>query len=333
MSTLRIRFDGLCAFVSNTAKNDDNGGTKYQDNEMEILLVDSQHHASMKHLPRFSYSAQNLLKKRDAQQTNPWDLKEEHLEISIVSPNGQEERLPRGSLQIIRDRRLYFLDTQEPVNAFPIHEEEISDFGWIPSMRQIDPSFKLNKELLDKSVRSGLIAGRLNVTAGTIKVHSLVREHDNVSALAAFGFRNGKGTIGTFRQALAESVVAEVDIPDGSNVKFTSYSLADPMQEKQWVILQPDDDGNIETAFTNLPEETVGIEHFAMFFQLNEGSLPSHPPIPYRCSIRGNGHQNGNGQSPEKPPAQGNSPHSHHEHPLKPLYHANPDACPIVQYP
>jgi hypothetical protein len=250
---------------------------------------------------------------------NQWQLDQEHVDLLLVDAAGNESPPGSDSLRIVRDQRVYFDETGEPANAFPADAEEAEDFSWIPSISQIDPDRRIDPDLLEPVVTQDSLVGRLHLTQGTLKVSSFVQEPGVQAGMAAYEFRNGRGRMGTLRQALAEGVTAEIDLPAETQIKVRVRKLADPTLER-WVTLAPaSTEGDIEMEFANRPLGSVDIGHFAMFYRLTRGNgqggpIPSISRTNRRIARR-------RGMPVPK------------EFEARALAFSNPDACPFVQGP
>jgi hypothetical protein len=272
MSKLRIYFDGLCTFAA-TNPPPKNGDVPADDcnNEMSVLLIDARNHPRMPHDPQLSLKVGKVTGS-SSPINGMWDLDREHLEISLIDATGAEKPLARNALRIVRNQRIYF-DSGEPANAFPVDAQEEADLSWIPSISQIDPNLTIDPDLLKPIVTKNHLAARFALTQGTLKVSSFVRDpNDPLGGIAAYEFCNGHGRQGNLRQALAEGVTAEIELPEGSQVKIRLRKLAGSTQER-WVTLASSDSGDdIEVMIANKPRGSIDISHFAMFYDLMKGN-------------------------------------------------------------
>ncbi len=320
MSKLRIYFDGLCTFAAtNPPPKDGNVPADDCNNEMSVLLIDARNHPHMPHDPQLSLKVGKVTGS-SSPINGMWDLDREHLEISLIDATGAEKTRTGHALRIVRNQRIYF-DSGEPANAFPVDAQEEEDFSWIPSISQIDPNLTIDPDLLKPIVTKNHLAARFALTQGTLKVSSFVEDPNDPLSIAAYEFCNGHGRQGSLRQALAEGVMAEINLPEGEQVKVKLRKLADEAQER-WVTLAPSTPGgDIEVTFANSPRGPVSIGHFAMFYALMEGNssrglIPQISRTNRRISRNGRRHAAGGFLISLSSGGGG-----------------NPDACPFVQGP
>lgn len=285
---LRIFFSGLIAFVSS------NDGK-----ELTVLLIKTPaaHHGAAtaggeEHKPlllaRAGACAPNCARTNlevarflfpgisDARSTDSLALAIDQGVVWQLSDSQLELGIPRDGVELVR--------SVSPDKPVPDNDVERADFGWVPSLKRIDPCIsQLQPSVLGDNPPADLIVARLTLTSGKVSTHSLIRVKNDEVTPIDFRPLSGKGAV--YTRAAANWVKAEIEIP-GDSLQLTQVHLA--TGKKQTVTLTPRD-GVVEMAILNSTSPTLGRQrgtvagpgtHFARFWD-----LALHPPAAIRRAI------------------------------------------------
>jgi hypothetical protein len=277
---LRIFFSGLIAFVPNE-----------ESGEVTVLLLDSGHsqHASATPIPE--HRAHLLARAGgclgdcttsdiEAATFLYPDISDSAADdsLALAVEGGTVWRLNRSQLSFgMPDCGVTLMKAAGARGkATPENDAERADFGWVPNLKEIDPSLGSIQPVMLGPMPPQLIAGRIVLQGGTLSTHSVVEVGGKALPM---DFRPLEGTgEATYQRAAATWVQAEIRMP-GNSMTILEKNLDTGLERK--VTLQPKD-GVIELAVLNIQKPTrrrlegppaPGL-HFERYWELAE-----HPPL------------------------------------------------------
>ena len=182
---------------------------------------------------------------------------------------------------------------------YPTNLAEREAFSWTANMSQIDPdAARVDADVFEHRPEKALIAGRWTLDSGEVKTLRLVGVSGQVVPLGFRSLRNGRSV--NFEQALADWIVAEVELPT-CEVRLEDRNFH--TDAKRRMTLRPEDggDGVVEIALLNMPASTFRRAaerpghaphdpgtHFEMFFELAGVRPPNHlRPVPHVTEAEG----------------------------------------------
>ena len=170
--------------------------------------------------------------------------------------------IPKDGVKLVR--------SVSAAKSVPDNDIERADFGWVPSLKKIDPGITaLRRAIFAKQPPEELIAARLTLTSGKVSTYSLIRVNDEVMPI---DFRPLSGKGASYTRAAASWVEAVIEVP-GDSLQITAERFSGG--GKRTVSLKPRD-GVIEMAILNTTSPTqrtrVAIPgpgtHFTRFWDL-----------------------------------------------------------------
>jgi hypothetical protein len=212
------------------------------------------------------------------------------LDVRFSVPNIQAKSFPQ--LTVLRSTPLSNPGIE---NRLPREAADFSSFEWVPDLSKTQPTpLRINHRLLDDALPPGLVASRLTLEGGTVKVYRLADVGNRIvpwglevlpqnSPLETLNERTPPGET----RAMAVAVVVEIPL-SACSVKVDARNI-DPKKAQRSMVLTSDncEGGEIEIAVLNLPsaEHTMhspsgnapppasGIEidrHFELYYELAE---------------------------------------------------------------
>lgn len=166
--------------------------------------------------------------------------------------------------------------------AVPDNEAERADFGWVASLKQIDPAMStLRPALFSKNPPEELIVARLTLTSGKVSTYSVIQVDGEVMPI---DFRPLSGTGSSYTRAVASWVEAEIQVP-GDSLQVVEERFSGGVKRR--MSLTPLN-GVIDMAILNvsrpvrrIPGKPPGAGmHFARFWD-----LAAQPPASSRRAI------------------------------------------------
>jgi len=295
--TLRIFFIGLIAFVPSP-----------DDQKLSVLLLDARNgyevsdgtripvhqpllvvragncdgecggEAALAQVAKFLFPMKTTTQAGDTlfaalHRGGAWTLDGSDLSIENVSP---------AALSPLRINRALRKMLDGKPDLLPQTPEESKDFSWVAELDKIDPQLgTVDPDVLLERPQKGLIVARLPLTAGEVSTYRLVGVDDQVYRLD-FRTLKGEGAKASYSQALAEWVVAEIQVP-GDAVRLVERRFDG--KPGRTMTIKPEG-GVIELALLNMPQghadpaahgmdprATAAGKHFEMFY-----GLSSTPP-------------------------------------------------------
>jgi hypothetical protein len=269
---LRVEFNGLCAFVPRSGD---------QKPPMDVLLVNASHSHAKKlsripapHFPllKFNLSSLRDFPASDGDAEGMWALEDEDIffKIKTGSRKSATEDSPRGGVEIVDSS----LQSEAP--SSPAEEK---DFKWVPQLAKILPGEEdIHPSCMASNPSSGsLVISRFHLTGGTISTKK-VGEFFKVPVVAQFVPGPPGGLV---RQAIAHSVLYEVELPKSATVVIQSQNFGD-QRNKRSLTLVPQDDG------TGSGQKVIDVEvtNLCCGFYLEktaDGSKPPEPDDDFEC--------------------------------------------------
>lgn len=294
---VRIFFSGLIAFVPST-----------DGKELTVLLLETHAAHSMsdgttvpQHIPMLLARAQScsgdcnqrdpviaqvLFSDRPASQAldsldvaldggGAWTL--DDVDISVRQPGGGDPPMPP----------LFLQTSTRNGKPVPATSAEREDFGWVPNLKQVLPSFgTLNPALFGARPPKSIVAARLRLKSGRVFTHRLIRVDGKVVPLHFRALASKRDT--AYVQAAAGWVAADIRVP-GDSVEVVAQSF-DGGAERSMKLAPRD--GLVEMAILNLPpvvlpspaEKRIAPlpgRHFEMFYSLAEKpAAAKQRPVP-----------------------------------------------------
>lgn len=167
-------------------------------------------------------------------------------------------------------------------SALPANPLEASDFSWIANLGQISPaSGGLDPDHLQEPSWTGWVVATLRLRNGRVSAYRLAGVENQVIPI---GFRAlGGGATSNYSQALADSVMAEIEI-EGEAVEIVEKSFDGAT--RRTLRLKPNAQRVVELAILNMPPVHNGHaghastpnptalpdpgKHFELFYQLTD---------------------------------------------------------------
>lgn len=172
--------------------------------------------------------------------------------------------------------------TVTPGKAVPDNKTERADFGWVASLKKINPDMStLQPALFSKHPPEELIVARLTLTSGKVSTYSVIQVDGEVLPI---DFRPLSGQGSSYTRAVASWVQAEIQVP-GDSLQVVEESFSGGV--KRTMTLKPHK-GAIDMAILNVsqpvrrpPGALPGAgTHFARFWD-----LAAQPPASNRRAI------------------------------------------------
>jgi hypothetical protein len=159
--------------------------------------------------------------------------------------------------------------TVSPGKSVPDTDAERADFGWVASLKKIDPAMiGLHPSVFSENPPEELIVARFTLTSGEVSTRSLIQIGDRVMPI---DFRPLSGDGKSYTRAAASWVQAEIHVP-GDSLKIVEERFSGGGRRE--VSLKPLN-GVIEMAILNVSEPVRRKEgkpraglHFARFWDL-----------------------------------------------------------------
>ncbi len=212
------------------------------------------------------------------------------LDVRFSIPNVQAKSFPQ--LTVLRRTPLSNTGIE---NRLPRVAADFSSFDWVPDLSKTQPTpLRIDHRLLDDALLPGLVASRLTLEGGTVKVYRLADVENRIvpwglevlpqnSPLETLNERTPPGET----RAMAVVVVVEVPLP-ACSIKVDARNV-DPKKAQRSMVLTSNncEGGEIEIAVLNLPSAehmmhspsgsapppANGIEidrHFELYYELAE---------------------------------------------------------------
>ncbi|HEY0373101.1 MAG TPA: hypothetical protein VGD79_13940 [Thermoanaerobaculia bacterium] len=136
------------------------------------------------------------------------------------------------------------------LHRIPITAEEREDFTWITDINDLAPGTQGVQSAIAGSSNPGShVAARLKLRSGKVMTYSVIKI-DGSARPVHFRKPSGEGPDAPYTQALANWVMAEINVP-GDSIEIVQQNFANPTQ-KRTMTLTPVNN-TVEIAMLNLP--------------------------------------------------------------------------------